>query len=192
MKLTGILTSTVLVLSLAAGNSLAADKASKQAEIRKAAQSSLQKFYKSDPSLKPQVERAPGYGVFTTYGLSFLIGGAGGKGLVHDHATGTDTYMAMAQASAGAQIGAAESETLIVFKTEKALRDFIHSGWELGAGGGAGAGAARLAAGIDSADSARLRPRLFFIIALGASASSAPYPPASSSAGSGSLDSSAA
>ena len=153
MKLTGILTSAVLILTLAAGNSFAADKASKQAEIRKVAQSSLQKFYESDPSLKPRVESAPGYGVFTTYGLSFLIGGAGGKGLVHDRATGKDTYMAMAQASAGAQIGAAESETLIVFKTEKALRDFIYSGWELGAGGGAGAGAQGKTAGSQTSES---------------------------------------
>jgi lipid-binding SYLF domain-containing protein len=129
-------------MSLAAGNSFGADdKAKKQAEIRKVAQSSLQKFYNSDPSLKAQVEQAPGYGVFTTYGLSFIIGGAGGKGLVHERATNKDSFMSMAQASAGVQIGASESETLIVFKSGKALHDFVNSGWELGAGGGAGAGA---------------------------------------------------
>ena len=85
---------------LAAGNSVAADgKAKKQTEVRNVTRSSLQKFYKSDPSLKAQVDKAPGYGVFTTYGLSFLIGGAGGKGLVHEHATNKDTFMSMAQAS---------------------------------------------------------------------------------------------
>lgn len=137
-----ILTSAALVMSLATGNSFAADdKAKKQGEIRKVTQSSLQKFYKIDPSLKTQVDKAPGYGVFTTYGLSFLIGGAGGKGLVHDRATKKDSFMSMAQASAGVQIGASESETLIVFKTAKSMHDFVSSGWELGAGGGASAGA---------------------------------------------------
>jgi len=141
MKLGRILITAALFASLASVGAFAAgSKADKQAEIQKVTQASLQRFYKSDPTLKSQVEQAPGYGVFTTYGLSFLIGGAGGKGVVHDRATGKDTYMAMAQASAGVQIGAAESETLIIFNTAKALHDFVNSGWELGAGGGAGAG----------------------------------------------------
>jgi lipid-binding SYLF domain-containing protein len=141
MKLGRILITAALSASLVGVSAFAAnEKADKQAEIRKATQTSLQRFYKSDPTLKGQVEQAPGYGVFTTYGLSFLIGGAGGKGIVHDRATGKDTFMAMAQASAGVQIGASESETLIIFNTAKALHDFVNSGWELGAGGGAGAG----------------------------------------------------
>lgn len=141
-----------LALSFAAGNGLAADdKASKQAEIRKVTQASLQRFYKSEPSLKAKVEQAPGYGVFTTYGLSFIVGGAGGKGLVHERATNKDTFMSMAQASAGIQIGASESETLIVFKSAKSLQGFVNSGWELAGGGGASAGASGKTAGSQDA-----------------------------------------
>lgn len=131
-----------LILSLAAGNTLAQDdKAKKQAEIKKVTQASLERFYKAKPELKGDVEKAPGYAVFSTYGLSFIIGGAGGKGIAHDNKTKKDVFMHMAQASAGAQIGVAQSETLIVFASQKDLDDFISKGWEAGAGGSIQAGA---------------------------------------------------
>ena len=81
MKFASLLTTGAVILSLAAGNALAQDeKAKKQAEIMKVTATSLEKFYKADPKLKEAVAKSPGYAVFTTYGLSFLIGGAGGKG----------------------------------------------------------------------------------------------------------------
>ena len=143
MKLHTLLTAGAVILSLAAGGALAqTEKAKKQAEIKKVTATSLEKFYKADPKLKEAVAKAPGYAVFTTYGLSFIIGGAGGKGLVHDMKTKKDTYMDMAQASAGLQIGAAESETLIVFKSPQAMAQFVDKGWEFGGGGAVQAGAA--------------------------------------------------
>ena len=143
MKLRNLFTVGTVILSLAAGNALAQDqKAKHQAEIKKVTQTSLQKFYKAKPELKGEVEKAPGYAVFTTYGLSFLIGGAGGKGLTHDNKSKKDTFMEMAQASAGIQAGIAESETLIVFPTQKALNEFVTTGWEASGGGSVQAGAA--------------------------------------------------
>jgi lipid-binding SYLF domain-containing protein len=131
------------MLSLAAGNALAQDeKANKQAEIRKVTQISLQRFYKAKPELKGAVEKAPGYAVFTTYGLSFLIGGAGGKGIARDNRTKKDTFMHMAQASAGAQVGISESETLIIFASQKDFDEFVTKGWEASGGGSIQAGAA--------------------------------------------------
>ena len=50
--------------------------------------------------------------------------------------------MEMAQANIGAQVGASESETLIIFQTTKGMHEFIAKGWEFGGGGGIGAGAA--------------------------------------------------
>jgi lipid-binding SYLF domain-containing protein len=143
MRLHHLFTVAAVVLSLAAGGALAqSEKEKKQAEIRKATATSLEKFYKADPKLKEAVAKAPGYAVFTTYGLSFIIGGAGGKGLAHDNKTKRNTYMDMAQASAGLQIGAAESETLFIFKTPQALQTFVDKGWEASGGAAAQAGAA--------------------------------------------------
>lgn len=136
-----------LVLALAAGTALAQDKAKKQAEIRTAANQALQRFYKAAPKLQGEVAKAPGYAVFTTYGLSFLLGGAGGKGLVHDNKTNQDTFMDMAQASAGLQLGASETQHLIVFKTHAAMQNFVDKGWEFGAGGGASAGTGKQSVG---------------------------------------------
>ena len=137
-----VLAAVAVTLSLAAGAALAQDKAAKQAEVRKAAETGLEKFYRADPKIRAEVEQAPGYAVFTTYGLSFIFGGAGGKGIVHDNKTKHVTYMDLAQASAGFQAGIAESETLVIFKTAKGMTDFVNQGWEFGGGGAAQAGAA--------------------------------------------------
>jgi len=142
MKLYDILTVAALALSLGAcATTSPSDKADKQAEIRQAAQNSLGKFYKADPKLQSAVANAPGYAVFTTYGLSFIVGGSGGKGLVQNNQTHADTFMEMAQASAGAQIGAAQTDTLIIFKTPEAIQTFIDKGWVAGGGAVAQAGA---------------------------------------------------
>ena len=155
MKLHHLLTTAVLSLSLATGSALAqTEKAKKQAEVRKATATSLEKFYKADPKLKEAVTKAPGYAVFTTYGISFLIGGAGGKGLAHDNKTKKDTFMDMAQASAGIQAGIAESETLIVFKNAKAMQEFVDKGWEAGGGGAVQAGAGGKSVGAASGENA--------------------------------------
>ncbi|MBK8385858.1 MAG: hypothetical protein ABTS22_03730 [Accumulibacter sp.] len=149
MKMHQILMNCAITLSLLSGSALAADdKASKQTEIRAVTQASLEKFYAAQPELKAQVAKAPGYGVFTTYGLSFLVGGAGGKGLVHNNKTKKDTFMAMAQASAGGEVGIAESETLIVFASAKSMDWFVNKGWEGGGGGGLQAGAGGKSAGV--------------------------------------------
>ena len=53
MKLQHFLTTAVVTLSLAAGAALAqGDKAAKQAEVRKAAEAALEKFYKADPKIR--------------------------------------------------------------------------------------------------------------------------------------------
>ena len=123
MKLINVLATAALALSLAACSSMTpSEKASKQTEIRHATQQSLEKFFKADPKLQSEVANAPGYAIFTTYGISFLVGGAGGKGLVHDNRTRTATFMDAAQASAGLQAGAAQTDTLIIFKTAEAMR----------------------------------------------------------------------
>jgi lipid-binding SYLF domain-containing protein len=147
MKAYRILLQALLVFALAAGTAFAQDKAKKQAEIQAATNSALERFFKAKPELRGEVAKAPGYGVFTSYGLSFLVGGAGGSGLVHNNKTKTNTYMNMAQASAGVMMGASETQHLIIFKTTKAMEQFVNSGWEAGASAQAAAGAGGKSAG---------------------------------------------
>jgi lipid-binding SYLF domain-containing protein len=119
----------------------AQDKAAKQKEVKTKAMEALQDFYKADPKLKDAVAKAPGFAVFTTYGLSFGLGGAGGKGIARDAKTAGETYMSIAQASAGLQMGASDTRYLFIFESQKALADFIEKGWDASAGASAGAGA---------------------------------------------------
>ncbi len=160
MKLHHLLGIGALTLAFAAGGAMAQDKAARQAEIVKVAQGSLERFYKAKPELKAAVGKAPGYAVFTTYGFSFIFGGEGGKGLVHDNKTKKNTFMAMAGGSVGAQIGASENDVLMIFKTATAMNDFVNKGWTADGGATAGAGAGGKTAGggmgsntMDSVDS---------------------------------------
>lgn len=123
------------------------EKEKNQAEVKAKADQTLAEFYKAKPKLEAEVKKSAGYSVFTTYGLSFLVGGSGGKGIAHDNKTRQVTYMELAQASAGLQIGASETRYLFVFKDTKAMQRFIESGWEAGGEIGGGAGAGKKAAG---------------------------------------------
>ena len=157
MKLFINIFSVVLAFSVFAGTSFGADtdtdKAKKQAELSKATQTTMERFYKANPKLKGDVAKAPGYAVFTTYGLSFIIGGAGGHGVARDLKTSKNTYMSMAQASVGVQIGAAQSDTLIIFKSPAALTRFVDKGWEFGGGGSVEAAAGGKTAGVPGTSS---------------------------------------
>ena len=148
MKILRWLTLGALATSLLAGGALAAeDKAAKQAEVQKKTQAALERFYKAKPELKDAAAKAPGYGIFTTYGFSFVIGGAGGAGIVHDNKTKHDTYMNVGGASAGLQLGASQTEVLIVFKTAAAMNNFVTKGWTAGGSATASAGAGSATAG---------------------------------------------
>ena len=142
MSIKRILGVCALSLSLVAGGAFAQDKAAKQAEVLKATAAALQKFYAKQPDLKASVAKAPGYAVFTTYGVSFIVGGSGGTGVVHDNKTKKNTFMKLGGASAGFQLGAVENDVLVIFKTPKAMESFINKGWDVAGGVTAGAAAA--------------------------------------------------
>ena len=142
MRIRTLLGLGAMALSLIAGGALAKeDKATKRAEVQKKTSEALERFYKAKPELKEAVAKAPGYGIFTTYGFSFVIGGAGGSGIVHDNKTKHDTYMSVGGASAGLQLGASQTEVLFIFHNAAAMKTFIDKGWTGGAEAKASAGA---------------------------------------------------
>ena len=147
MRLRSLLIAFTAALALCASGAFAADKSEKQAEVRKATAASLQKFYKERPALRNDVAAAPGYAVFTTYGVSFIVGGGGGTGLAHDKAANKDYFMNVRKASAGQQKRLAHQDTHIVFKSQKAMQQFVDKGWEFGGGGAISAGAGGHTAG---------------------------------------------
>lgn len=117
------------------------DPAKSRAERRKMCDKALADLVKAKPELKARIASSAGYGCFSSFGLSFIVGGAGGGGLVHDNATKKDIYMNMGQASAGLDIGIKDYREVLVFKDAKTLKDFTDKGWEFGGQAGAAAAA---------------------------------------------------
>lgn len=117
----------------------AADVQKERGEVRNMCQEALATLYKAKPEMKAHVAKSAGYGCFSSFGFTFILGGAGGKGLVHDNASGKEVFMNMGQASAGAEVGIKDYREVLVFKNKATLQKFIDSGWEFGASGGGAA-----------------------------------------------------
>ncbi len=128
-----------LALCAALTPAYAADAATQKKEARAMCDEALATLYKAKPEMKAQIGKAPGYGCFSSFGVSFILGGAGGRGLVHDNATKKDTYMNMGQATAGLDIGVKDYREVLVFNDRAAMQKFVDSGWEIAGGAGAAA-----------------------------------------------------
>ena len=102
-------------------------------EVREIVHESLAALYETAPGARVTIERAAGYGVFSTFGLKlFYAGGTTGKGVVINNATHRNTFMKMVQVQAGFGFGISKNRLIFIFETQKALRDFITQGWEFG------------------------------------------------------------
>ena len=128
-----------LALFVALTPTYAADAAAQKKEARAMCDESLATLYKAKPEMKARIGKAPGYGCFSSFGVSFILGGAGGRGLVHNNATKKDTYMNMGQATAGLDIGIKDYREVLVFNDKAAMQKFVDSGWEFAGGAGASA-----------------------------------------------------
>ena len=123
----------ILVLALAGGNAQAASKEEQRAEVRKTSQKVLGELYRVSPSAKKTVAASAGYAVFSNFGMKiFVAGGGSGSGIAVDNATKAETFMKMVEVQAGLGFGIKKFRVVFVFETQKALNDFINSGWEFG------------------------------------------------------------
>jgi lipid-binding SYLF domain-containing protein len=126
----------VLILSIGiSGTTMAKDptKQEQQREIRSMAKKTLTELYEVQPKARKVVEGAAGYAVFSNFGTKILVvGGGTGKGVVVDRKTGKETFMKMVEAQMGIGLGAKSYRQVWVFKTDKAMNDFVGSGWEFG------------------------------------------------------------
>jgi lipid-binding SYLF domain-containing protein len=119
---------------IAPGIAVGASKAEEQADVLKAANEALAAVYKAQPSARKAVESAAGYAAFSNFGMKiFVAGGGSGKGIAVNNKTKATTYMKMAEIQAGLGFGVKKFQLVWVFETDKALSDFVNSGWEFGA-----------------------------------------------------------
>jgi lipid-binding SYLF domain-containing protein len=102
----------------------------KREKTRKMAAQTLQDLYKLQPTAQAGIEKAAGYAVFNNMGTNLLLlSTARGAGLAVDSKTKQETFMKMISAGAGLGIGIKDYRVIFVFENEKALRQFIDSGW---------------------------------------------------------------
>lgn len=128
----GLLSGIAVAALAIASPAVSADPAAQKAELRKMCDEALATLYKAKPEAKAAVEKSAGYGCFSSFGVSFFVGGAGGRGLVHDNAAKKTWYMNMGQASGGLDFGIKDYREVLVFRDQATLTKFVESGWEFG------------------------------------------------------------
>ena len=102
-------------------------------QVRQVAQDALATLGQINPAARRAIERAPGYAVFSSFGVKILVaGGTTGRGVVVDQRSRDETFMKMVQAQAGLGFGVEQDRLIFVFTEEQALRNFIDQGWEFG------------------------------------------------------------
>ena len=135
------------------------DDEKKRGKTRKMAAEVLQDLYKMDPASKAAVEKAAGYAVFDNMGVNvLLLSTARGSGLAVNNKSKQETLMKMVSAGGGLGIGVKDYNVVFVFENEKALAQFLDSGWsgsgqadaaaKAGEKGGAYSGAMEAAPGV--------------------------------------------
>jgi lipid-binding SYLF domain-containing protein len=135
------------------------DKEEKREKTRKMAAESLQKLYTLQPSSQAAIQKAAGYAVFDNMGVNvLLLSTARGSGLAVNNKSKQETFMKMGSVGAGLGMGVKDYIVVFVFENDKALTQFLDSGWsgsaqadaaaKAGEKGGAYSGAAEVAPGV--------------------------------------------
>jgi len=135
------------------------DNEKKRQKTRKMSAEALQDLYKLEPTAQTSIQKAAGYAVFDNMGVNvLLLSTARGSGLAVNNKTKEETFMKMASAGAGVGMGVKDYVVVFVFESDKALAQFLDSGWsgsgqadaaaKAGEKGGAYSGAAEVAPGV--------------------------------------------
>lgn len=100
----------------------------------------LPRFYSAYPGLRDRVNSAPGYAVFSNFGMKILVAGSdSGYGILHDNRSNKDTYMRMAGLNVGLGIEVSNFRTLFVFNDPMTMKKFEDTGWDFNGEAEAGA-----------------------------------------------------
>ncbi|MHC4711901.1 MAG: lipid-binding SYLF domain-containing protein [Planctomycetota bacterium] len=102
----------------------------KRAFVLKVRDDVLQEMYADDPGLKTRLENYSGYAVFSTREAKLgLLGSGNGYGVMHDNASGKDTYVKMFHLSFGPGLGYKSARALYVTRGRTATHKFASS-WQ--------------------------------------------------------------
>jgi lipid-binding SYLF domain-containing protein len=152
--------SLLAVFMLSASMCIAGDDDNEKREkTRKMAAEVLKDLYKTEPASQAAIQKAAGYAVFDNMGVNvLLLSTARGSGLAVNNKTKQETFMKMVSAGGGLGMGVKDYDVVFIFETEKALTEFLDSGWsgsgqadaaaKAGEKGGAYSGAMEVAPGV--------------------------------------------
>ena len=138
----------------------AEDKNEKKREkSRKMAAKTLKELYKLEPTSQAAIQKSAGYAVFDNMGTNLLLlSTARGSGIAVNSNTKQETFMKMISAGAGIGLGVKDYRVIFIFENDKALAQFLDSGWsgsaqtdaaaKAGSKGGAYSGAVEVAPGV--------------------------------------------
>src|SRR5215470_13060274 len=155
-----IIASSLAVILMAAGVANAGDSPDqKRDKSRKMAAQTLQDLYKLEPTAQSALHKSAGYAVFNNMGTNLLLlSTARGAGIAVNSQTKQETFMKMISAGAGLGVGVKDYRVVFVFENDKALAQFLDSGWsgsaqadaaaKAGEKGGAYSGAVEVAPGV--------------------------------------------
>src|SRR5947208_7946142 len=150
----------LVVISLLATGLANADSANEKREkSRKMAAQTLQELYKLQPTSQAAVQQSAGYAVFNNMGTNLLLlSTARGAGIAVNSQSKQETFMKMISAGAGLGVGVKDYRVIFVFENDKALAQFLDSGWsgsaqtdaaaKAGKSGAAYSGAVEVAPGV--------------------------------------------
>ena len=119
----------------------------------------LQDLYKLQPTAEAAIQKSAGHAVFNNKGTNvLLVSTASGAGIAVNSSTKQETYMKMISAGAGLGMGVKDYRVIFVFEDDKALAQFLDSGWsgsaqtdaaaKAGKSGAAYSGAVEVAPGV--------------------------------------------
>ena len=130
MKVKSMIVTILAVTMLSAAIGVAADdNDEKRDKTRKMAAQTLQDLYKLEPAAQAAIQKSAGYAVFNNTGVNLLLSTARGAGIAFNNSNKQETFMKMGSVGVGLGLGVKDYRVIFVFADEKALNQFLDSGW---------------------------------------------------------------
>lgn len=106
----------------------------KKANIRVMRNNTLKELYYKRPEAKAKIANAPGYAVFSNFGVNVILVSAGnGYGILVENDSGRETFMRMGQVGIGPGIGVKDFRAVFIFHSREDFQTFLYQGWDFGA-----------------------------------------------------------